>query len=557
MIKSLKIKNYALIKDLEMQPHAGFNTITGETGAGKSIMLGAIGLLLGNRADTKALFNSEEKCIVEAIFDLGKQHLKPLFDVHELDYSGECILRREISPAGKSRAFINDTPVTLDVMKEIGSQLVDIHSQSDTLLLGSSSFQLQLMDAMANTRILLDEYRLYFKEFKKAENNLESLQHQATEIKKEADYHHFLLDELQKAALSADEQELLEEELRLIENAGEIKSRLEESIQNLQESEDLSIIPQLQAIRRNLESLTHFSSGFGELAARVESCWIELRDICDELNNEFIRVEFDPERAEALHDRLGLIYKLQQKHDVQTVSELLAIQADLALKVERVLNVDEELTQAEKELERKKIQLYKSGEKLSIQRKSIFNELSEKLVSHLKELGMPHAVVQVAVEATQPGANGMDDLRILFSANRGVKPEELKNVASGGEFSRLMFAIKYILAEKTAMPTIIFDEIDTGISGEIALRMVKMMAGMAKYHQVISITHLPQIAAWGQYHFYVYKDDSNKTSVSRIRKLKDEERSLEIAKMIGGDQPSSSALDSARELLASAKKILE
>jgi DNA repair protein RecN (Recombination protein N) len=288
--------------------------------------------------------------------------------------------------------------------------------------------------------------------------------------------------------LSADEQELLEEELRLIENAGEIKSRLEESIQNLQESEDLSIIPQLQAIRRNLESLTHFSSGFGELAARVESCWIELRDICDELNNEFIRVEFDPERAEALHDRLGLIYKLQQKHDVQTVSELLAIQADLALKVERVLNVDEELTQAEKELERKKIQLYKSGEKLSIQRKSIFNELSEKLVSHLKELGMPHAVVQVAVEATQPGANGMDDLRILFSANRGVKPEELKNVASGGEFSRLMFAIKYILAEKTAMPTIIFDEIDTGISGEIALRMVKMMAGMAKYHQVISIT---------------------------------------------------------------------
>ncbi|MGF1637773.1 MAG: DNA repair protein RecN [Cyclobacteriaceae bacterium] len=549
MIKQLKISNYALIKDLEMHPHQGLNTITGETGAGKSIMLGAVGLLLGNRADTKALLNAEEKCIVEGIFAIKVQQLQSLFDSNELDYADETILRREISPNGKSRAFINDTPVTLDVMRDIGSRLVDIHSQSDTLLLSSSNFQLDVIDAYAGNQQIVHEFGISYKQYKTAEKAYNDLNTQIQEIRREADYNTFLYEELYKAAFSPDEQELLEEELRLMEHAEEIKKKLEESLQILQEDELKAVIPHLQIVRRNLESLSHLSAGFGELAARVESCWIELRDIGDELRDEFLKVEFDPTRAEILNERLSLIYKLEQKHGVQSLPELLAIQADLLSKVQRIENLDTELEESKSKLNAIAKDLEEKAEKLSIARTQSFQPFCQQLEALLRDLGMPYATFSVTSTTTAPTTRGVDDLRFMFSANRGIRQEELRNVASGGEFSRLMFAIKYILAEKTAMPTIIFDEIDTGISGEVALQMVRMMAAMAAFHQVVVITHLPQIAAWGQKHFFVYKDESAGASVSRMRSLDGETREIEIAKMIGGNQPSASALANAKELL--------
>jgi DNA repair protein RecN (Recombination protein N) len=548
MITNLLIKNYALIKHLSMKPSPQFNTITGETGAGKSIMLGAIGLLLGKRADTRVLFSEKEKCVIEGVFDVRNLGLKDLFDELDLDYQDECIIRREITPAGKSRAFINDTPVVLDIMKTIGDHLVDVHSQRDTLLLGSPAYQINIIDAYAGNDRIREAYKAKYRAYKEAKKNLDALQVQAEDIRKEADYNHFLHEELEQAQLKTDEQGALEEELKIIEHAEEIKKRLNESIELLKNTE-FSTISQVQEAVRNLGPISQYAEHFKPVIDRLNSCHLELKDIADELESEELKVEFDQNSLEEVQERLSLIYRLQQKHGVSTIAELLSIRAELDKKVSRVLNLDKELEQAEAAMKEAESQAIRSADQLSASRQKVIPKLKKSMELLLRGLGMPHATIDITHNQGSLTDSGQDDMKIMFSANVGVPPDELKHVASGGEFSRLMFAVKYILADKTSLPTIIFDEIDSGVSGEVALKMVQMMGEMSSNHQVVAITHLPQIAARGDRHFYVYKEPEAGLSVSKIKSLDQQERELEIAKMIGGDRPSGIALENARELL--------
>ncbi len=548
MLKHLKIRNYALIKELEFSPSTRLNTITGETGAGKSIMLGAIGLLLGNRADTKALLNPDEKCIVEGVFNIEEYNLKDFFIASDLDYYPECIIRREISPSGKSRAFINDTPVTLDTAKEIGMYLVDIHSQTDTRLLGNASYQMQLIDSFTDSIDLLSKYRESYRSYKKALKTYEELENQSIEIKSEADYHHFLFEELDKAALQENEQTTLEEEQKILEHSEEIKRKLLESIHLVNENE-FSVLQSLQVVTKNIGQISQYSQNYHKLSERLNSVMIELKDINNELEGEEQRIEFDPLRQDEVSERLSLLYKLEQKHQVEAVADLLKIKDSLEERLHIVSNIDESVARAKKDCENLLEQTIDLGKQLSDKRKKGFEPLKSKLKSILSDLGMEHASIDLLSEEVKPTDNGIDEIKILFSANLGIKPEELRKVASGGEFSRLMFAIKNIIAEKTSLPTIIFDEIDSGISGEIAIKMASLMKKMATHHQVVTITHLPQIASKGDFHFFVFKDNSEFHTVSRIRKLNEEERVLEIAKMIGGDKPTETNLNSARELL--------
>lgn len=548
MLQHLVIKNYALIQQLEMQPSARLNIITGETGAGKSIMVGAVGLLLGNRADTKALYNEEEKCVVEGTFDLSEYNLNSFFDNQDLDYGKETIIRREINPSGKSRAFVNDVPVTLDILKELGGYLMDVHSQHDTLQLASNTYQLSIIDAFAGTQPLLEAYMQLYKKFKKAEKEFKNLEYEATELRKEADYNSFLLDELEKLQLKADEQELLEEELNLLENAEEVKMKLNQALQVLDQDE-MAALKNIHKSSQVLINLSRFSEKYRTLADRLESSLIELRDIAAEIEKEELEIELDPAKLEYTQSRLSSIYQLQQKHQVGSIAELLQIQEQLIEKVNKTVNLDDDLKAQEKALQQIKNDLLAKAQELSQSRRKTFDKLCGQMRGLLKDLGMPDAAVIVEHSKTEPSENGIDEVSLLFSANKGVKPQTLKNVASGGEFARLMFCIKYILADKTAMPTIVFDEIDTGISGEIALKMVKMMETMAGNHQVLVITHLPQIASKGDRHYFVYKDNQASKAVSKIRLLQNRERVEEIAKMIGGDKPSAIALENARELL--------
>jgi DNA repair protein RecN (Recombination protein N) len=548
MIKSLLIKNYALIQHLKMDPSAHFNTLTGETGAGKSIILGALGLLLGNRADSKVLFDEDKKCVIEGTFDISKLNLSEHFESQELDYQDETIIRREISSTGKSRAFINDTPVTLGVMKSISNFLVDIHSQRDTYLLGKASYQLRMFDGYAQNGDLLDEYKLRYKAFKKHESEFNILQKQAEELNKESDYNHFLFEELDKVGLKEGEQEALEEELQIIEHAEEIKSKLFDC-QEIMENSEFSTNSGLQQVLKNIGQISAIAEHFEPLKLRLESCVHELSDIAKEIDNESNKVEFDQSRQEEVQERLGMLFQLYQKHHVNTESKLIEICEELRVKVNKVLNLDDELSVAKEQLDQLDGELKDIGNKLTATRASVLKTFEKELESLLNDMAMPFANIDIQHEVIAPTENGMDKITLLFSANAGISPDELKNVASGGEFSRLMFSIKYMLAGKTSLPTIIFDEIDTGVSGEIAMNMVSMMKEMASRHQVLVITHLPQIAASGDEHYFVYKENENGRSNSKIKKLQQHEREEEIAKMIGGDNPSTIAMENARELL--------
>lgn len=549
MLKSLSIQNYALIEDLKMTPSPQLNIITGETGAGKSIMLGAVGLMLGNRADTKSLLNEEKKCIIEGSFDLSSYSLQSLFTEEDLDYEDISIIRREIAPNGKSRAFINDTPVTLETLKRIGLFLMDVHSQHDSLLLTTNAFQLQVIDLFAGNQELLEQYKTAFKLFQQAKRHYEKLRSEAREIKKAGDYNNFLLEELEKAKLEPHEQEALEEELEVLENSEEIKTKLHSAVNGLSNG-DYAILTMLRDAVNNIKSVGKYAELYEALHQRAESCWIELKDIADELESAEEQVAFDPEKIQATKERLSLIYQLQQKHQVSNIEDLLVIQKDLQVLVEKVLNLDDELEEAKAATEQTEEHTKKIAETLSAKRLGIFKAFEERIVQLVQSLGMPDATFKVTRDNTELAASGIDDINFLFSANKGIKPQSLKTAASGGEFSRLMFCIKYILADKTALPTIVFDEIDTGISGEIALKMVHMMKKMADSHQVIAISHLPQIAAKGDTHYYVYKDNSASKTISKIRLLSAEERVTEIAKMIGGEKPSAVAFESAKELMA-------
>jgi DNA repair protein RecN (Recombination protein N) len=550
MLSHLVIKNYALIQNLEIDLSTKLNVITGETGAGKSIMLGALGLLLGNRADTKVLLNENEKCITEGTFEIGDYKLKSTFENLELDYSATTILRREIAPGGKSRAFINDTPVTLDVLKSIGSRLMDIHSQHETLELGKRQFQLSLIDTFAQNHVLRSEYETAWKDFKTKEAAYQYLISESQKLRQESDYVNFQLKELEAASFQGNEQETLERDVKVGEHAEEIKGKLVQLIGLLKES-DFSVLTALNEARGILNSLTSYSSKYQNLFNRLETVRLELDDIASEADQLGENVEFNPEQVAQSKERLDTLYRLMKKHQAATIKELLDIQENFSRLASKTENLDQSIAQAEKEMKEAEQSVRKIATKLSKTRQESFEPISKQLIKYLKALGIPQAAIEITHQAIAPGATGIDQIEINFSANKGIAPRPLAEVASGGEFSRLMFSIKYIMAEKTALPTLILDEIDSGVSGEIALSLGKMMKQMAVKHQLISISHLPQIAAKADEHFMVYKDLKSLKAASLIRKLDANGRVEEIAKMIGGANPSAIARENARELIDS------
>ncbi len=548
MLSHLIIKNYALIDQLELTPDRELNIITGETGAGKSIMLGAIGLLLGNRADTRVLYNPEQKCIIEGTFGVSGYLIEQIFEEEELDYTSTCIVRREIGVSGKSRAFVNDTPVNLETLRRVTSQLMDIHSQHDSVLLGSNEYQLEIVDTYAQNDNLLRTYRTDYQAYRAKKVQYDQLLTEAASMRKEFDYNNFLYEELVKAQLQPNEQESLEQELTILENAEEIKERLQLAYEYLDNAEQ-SVIDFLKGTVSNLAYISKLSNQYEQLQQRAQSSLIELRDLADEISTEQDNLEVDDTRAETIRERLNLMYQLQTKHQQKDVAGLIDLRNQLGQKVSKVLNLDDSLADAKAQAEAAYAQLQVSAERLSESRRSILSAIESEIGGLLNDLGMPNASLNIRAETAKPTPTGIDTISFLFSANKGVKPQQLKNVASGGEFSRLMMAIKYILASKRSLPTIVFDEIDTGVSGEIAIKMGNMMRDMAHNHQIIAITHLHQIAGQGIAHYFVYKDHSADKTVSRIKKLSLDERINEIAQMIGGNNPSASALKNAREIL--------
>ncbi|SDY09725.1 DNA repair protein RecN [Hymenobacter psychrophilus] len=549
MLVDLRIQNYALIEKLEMKPSALLNIITGETGAGKSIMLGAIGLLLGNRADSRMLFDTAKKCVIEGHFDISSYQLHDIFEAEDVDYDQQCILRRELSPNGKSRAFVNDTPVTLETLRHIGANLMDIHSQHDTLLLGDAVFQLNLLDLYAHLVPTRTQYSNAFRQYRKLETDLQALEGQVAQANKELDYHSFLLNELEEASLDNERQDELEQEVKELEHAEEIKYKLTHALQSLSDGEYCAT-GALKDAAVLLGQIAPYSEPVKDLRHRLDSCLIELRDITDEIEQVERRTEGDPARIDELQSRLNVLYSLQRKHQVRDVVDLLAVRADLRDKVSSVFNLDKQISRLRRDVEATLATVQKQALRLSEARRKTFPKFEKELAALLTDLGMPHARIVVGHEAGAPAVSGIDVVSILFTANKGAEPQTLSKAASGGEFSRLMLCIKYMLADKTALPTIVFDEIDTGISGEIALKVGRMMQQMAKKHQLIAISHLPQMAAAGDAHYFVYKEDRADRTVSRIRQLSQDERIHEIAQMISGANPTLHATQSARELLA-------
>jgi DNA repair protein RecN (Recombination protein N) len=548
MLKNLSIKNYALIQELEIQPDPGLNIVTGETGAGKSIMLGALGLLMGNRADVKALFHESEKCVVEGSFLLKDREIQAFFDENDLDYEDLTLIRREIAPNGKSRAFVNDSPVTLDVLKELGELLMDIHSQHDTLLLGNASFQLQTLDAYGQHPHLLDAYRKVYDTYRESTKAYTTLLEQSVQMKKEFDYHAHLLEEINALHPEKVDQEALESELQLLENAEEIKRRLALAYDALNHAD----LPALQMMKEGIQALQGIASlspKYEELKERLNSSLIELQDLSQEIEVENTRVESDPARLEVVQDTLNQLYKLLKKHNLNHIQDLQALRDELSKKVNTVLNLDEELGRLQEkrnELEREALH------QATLLRQARVKEaatLESGIKDLLAELGMPNGNFEIHFAPKDLSFDGIDTVQFRFSANKGSAPKALKEVASGGEFSRVMLALKSVLAKRSKLPTIIFDEIDTGISGEVAVKVGILLQAMAQDLQVIVITHLPQIAGKGNTHFFVYKVDGEEKTISRMRKLGKEERINEIAVMIGGQNPSESAINSAKELL--------
>jgi DNA repair protein RecN (Recombination protein N) len=548
MLLSLTIKNYVLIEYLELNLGKSLNIITGETGAGKSIILGAIGLLAGERADTKSLLDADQKCIVEGIFNLEGYQLKNIFEHHSLDYESQSTIRREISPQGKSRAFINDTPVTLEVLKEITNRLLDIHSQHDNLTLSTQDFQLDMVDLYAQNKAFLLAYQTSFSEYKNLQKEIIQLKEISQSASKTFEFENFQFHELKQAKLIESEQAELEAELIVLENAEEIKTKLSLCVQAIEEGE-ISVQSGLTLVNSTLAQLSKLSPEFEPFKDKIQSILIEVKDINRELDKNNERIEADPQRCFEVKERLDLIYKLQKKHGVSEIKKLLEIQDSLEQKIKLYSQSDEKLVDLEKKFAKIETQLKIKAAELTISREKVFREMENRIISLLHNLGMEHNSFKIENKIVDFSKEGQDKISMMFSANKGIAPVVLKQAASGGEFSRLMFALKYLIAEKSFLPTIIFDEIDTGISGEIAQKMGVMMEKMSSNHQLITITHQHQIAAKGENHFYVYKSETEKGTKTNIKELTSNERLLEIASMIGGKNPSQTALESARELM--------
>ena len=549
MLVSISIKNYALINELHIDFSSGLSIITGETGAGKSILLGALGLVLGNRADSSSLKNTTTKCVVEAIISIDTYNLQDFFETEDIDYESNTILRREILPSGKSRAFVNDTPVTLLVLTALRARLIDIHSQHQTLQVSDQKFQFQLMDAVANNESKLASYKSGLASYTKEKKRLEEIQLTQREASLQYDYNSHLYNELLEAKLLEDEQELLEEKLDKINNVEEIKQNLSEALQ-LTTDENIGIQNLLFSLEQKLAKIASYSGEYQELLDRISSVKIESDDIIGEIETAYESVDFNPTEAEQLNDRLQLIYNLQKKHYVNSISELLTIQSELFKKVNTVENAEQSLLDQETIVKGIANKLDAVALKISDARSKIILKLSKQLADILADLGMPHARFQIKNTLSENYyKNGKDSLEFLFSANKGGQYGELKKVASGGELSRVMLAIKKILSENSQLPTIIFDEIDSGVSGEISNKMAHIMSQMSQKMQVITITHLPQIAAKGNQHYKVFKEEVNNITTTNLKQLSEDERIVEIAEMLSGKNISDSALTHAKELL--------
>jgi DNA repair protein RecN len=549
MLTALSIKNYALIDDLKVDFPEGFIIITGETGSGKSIMLDALSLILGKRADMSALRNKEEKCIIEAEFSLQNYEFQTLFEELDIDYDPQTIIRREILPSGKSRAFVNDVPATLEVLSRLGQVLVDIHSQHQTLALSDTSFQFAIIDAMANNKPLLTEYVQLHQLLKKEQKKLEELIEFQKNAKKEYDYNLHQLKELKSATLEEGILEELEESYEEASNIEDIKENVSESLYLLND-ENIGILNNLRELKRSFSSLTEYKQLYRDLYERIESAFLELEDLASEISDIDESIEADPDNLEQISKQLNKIYTLQKKHSVATVEELIAIQQELEEAVSKTESVDIDLNKQKKIVEEQHTATLKKANQLHKVREKVIPALDKKLTNFMHELGMPNGRFSITLTATDTFfANGNDELSFLFSANKGGDFGQLKKVASGGELSRIMLAVKAIMAEHTALPTIMFDEIDTGVSGEISQKMGDIMKQMSQNRQVFAITHLPQIAAKGAYHFKVFKEDSKGKTTTHLKLLTEEERITELSEMLEGKNSGASARNHAIELL--------
>ncbi len=550
MLRSLYIQNYALIEKLDISFGAGFSVITGETGAGKSIILGAIGLLLGQRAEVKAIRQGASKCVIEARFDISAYGMEPFFEDNELEYEEECILRREVYASGKSRAFINDTPASLVQMKELGEQLIDVHSQHQNLLLNKEGFQLNVLDILSHNDEQLSAYQSLYREWKQAQQELADLIARAEQNKADEDYIRFQLEQLEEANLSAGEQEELEQETDMLSHAEEIKAGLFR-VGQLLTSDEGGLLAGLKESLNTMLGLQKVYSPATELAERLESTYIELKDVSQEVSSQEEDVEFNPDRLEEVNDRLNLIYTLQQKHRATTVEELLTLAEEYAAKLAAITSYDERIGELTTLCDTLYNKVRKQAAVLTKARTGAAREVEKQMASRLVPLGMPNVRFQVEMGIRkEPGVHGEDTVNFLFSANKNGSLQNISSVASGGEIARVMLSIKAMIAGAVKLPTIVFDEIDTGVSGEIADRMADIMQEMGEQdRQVISITHLPQIAARGCAHYKVYKQDNETETNSHIRRLADEERVEEIAHMLSGATLTEAALNNAMALL--------
>ena len=550
MLRSLYIQNYALIEKLDISFSSGFSVITGETGAGKSIILGAIGLLLGQRADVKAIRVGASKCIIEARFDISAYSMQLFFEENELEYEEECILRREVSASGKSRAFINDTPASLAQMKELGELLIDVHSQHQNLLLNKEGFQLNVLDILSHNEEALSAYQNIFGEWKEAQKDLEALVARANQDKSDEDYIRFQLEQLEEAHLSVGEQEELEQEADTLSHAEEIKAGLYRVGQTLY-SDEGGLLSGLKECLNTMLGLQRVYPVAGELAERMESTYIELKDISQEVSGKEDEIEFNPERLEEVNERLNLIYTLQQKHRVATVGELLTLTDEYTAKLSAITSSDERIEELKARCDALYNKVKKQAVVLTKARIAAACEVEKQMAARLIPLGMPNVRFQVEIGVRkEPGIHGADTVNFLFSANKNGALQSISSVASGGEIARVMLSIKAMIAGAVKLPTIVFDEIDTGVSGEIADRMADIMQEMGEQdRQVISITHLPQIAARGRAHYKVYKQDNETETNSHIRRLTDDERVEEIAHMLSGAKLTEAALNNARALM--------
>lgn len=550
MIKKLSVSNYTLIDELHIDFSAGFSVITGETGAGKSIILGALSLILGRRADLKSLRRSDEKAVIEGVFDIASYHLRDFFDENELDYDeGECILRREILPSGKSRAFINDTPVSLAQLKTLGEQLIDIHSQHQNMLLADSRFQLRVVDTMAGDAALLADYREHYRRWRERLQAYTRLQEENRSGREEEDYLRYQLAQLDEAHLQEGEQEELEAELQTLQHAEEIKNELA-VLQEFLHAEETGVVSLLNATLSRMRALSRLYPEVDEWAGRLESDYIDLKDIASTVDRSQENLNMDPERLAWVENRLDTYYSLQQKHRLASAAELLALRDSFAERLTRIENYDEELAALKHEVDEAESQVRNLAEQLTRVRRQSAANISSTLTERVKPLGMPHLQFEIEVSPRpQFDETGGDAIRFLFSANKNQPLQPVSEVASGGEISRLMLSLKALVAHAMALPTIVFDEVDTGVSGEIADKMARIMREMSRCMQVISITHLPQVAAWGQTHYRVYKSDTATATATHLVRLTDSERVEEIARMLSGSSLTAAALDNARELL--------